>query len=61
MYNREEVYDESDNWGNPIFRKPPKPRVPKTFRRKLVDRFGREVSLAGGPALLFYWWLLRRG
>ncbi|KAG9752537.1 hypothetical protein KCU84_g15695, partial [Aureobasidium melanogenum] len=61
MYNKEEVYDESDDWGNPIFRKAPKPRVPKTFRRKLVERFGSEVALAGGPALLFYWWLLRRG
>jgi hypothetical protein len=62
MYNKEEVYDESDDWGNPIFKKERamKVKVPKTFRRKLVDRFGREVALAGGPALLFYWWLLRR-
>jgi hypothetical protein len=60
LYNKEEVYDESDDWGNPIFKKAPKPKVPKTFKRKLVDRFGREFGLAAGPAFLFYWWLLRR-
>jgi hypothetical protein len=60
LYNKEEVYDESDDWGNPIFKKAPKPKVPKSFKRKLVDRFGREFGLAAGPAFLFYWWLLRR-
>lgn len=62
MYNKEEIYDESDDWGNPIFKKEKqmKVKIPKTFRRKLVERFGREVAVAGGPAVLFYWWLLRR-
>ncbi|KAI5212736.1 hypothetical protein AUEXF2481DRAFT_31075 [Aureobasidium subglaciale EXF-2481] len=61
MYNKEEVFDESDDWGNPIFRKPPRPKVPKTFRRKLVDRFGRDFAWAGGPAFVLYYWLLTRG
>lgn len=62
MYNKEEVYDESDDWGNPIFKKERqmKIKVPKSFRRKLVDRFARDFGMAAGPAFLFYWWLLRR-
>ncbi|KAI5204249.1 hypothetical protein E4T39_03713 [Aureobasidium subglaciale] len=61
LYNKEEVFDESDDWGNPIFRKPPRPKVPKSFKRKLVDRFGRDLAWAGGPAFVLYYWLLTRG
>ncbi|KEQ80111.1 hypothetical protein M438DRAFT_326891 [Aureobasidium pullulans EXF-150] len=61
MYNKEEIFDESDDWGNPLFKKPRRAKVQKTFRRKLVDRFGRDFAWAAGPVFVLYWWLLRRG
>ena len=50
---------ETDDWGNPPMKV--KPKKPKKFRERLVERFATNLGLAGGPIMLYYWWLLRNG